>query len=193
MRKRTKQCSKCHEQYHESENFCLQDGTPLAAIPNVYDADLPTLILNPEYNTKPISAQSLGLQVVVQSEAGEMQSFKENEWAGTVGLSRGLEGFSLRIVPSLTDLAVCYKGHFQETGDTDFIREGEFLRSPKQGRCLEGFIVHLIGEAAKRYQIFYSAHIQAWMDTREYKGGEFCGTTGRKLRVEAIKVRLAHK
>jgi hypothetical protein len=109
-----------------------------------------------------------------------------------MGFHRALEGFSVRIAPPIPGLNLRYMGHFQDTRDTEFVNEGEFLCAPgPDAKRLEGFAIELTGTAAPKFEISYWAHIQAWDNTREFKSGAFCGSRGVGLRVEAIKVRLS--
>jgi len=190
-----KQCSQCQRTYADlSLNFCLDDGTRLTSAALSSDPDAETLKFGTSYDTKPIAApqpDTVGLEVIVQLQAGERQRFRNGEWAGTKGIKRGLEGFSLRIVPPVRDLSLRYRGHFQGAGDLGFVNEGEFL-IPDEPRRLEGFNIELTGHAAEKYDICYLAHLEGWGDTRISKNGSFCGTQKESRRVEAIKVWITH-
>jgi hypothetical protein len=175
-----------------SLKFCLDDGTLLLNA----DLEAETLSLDADYKTKPLApdhADTVGLQVVVKLQAGPRKQYREGEWAGTKRSSRYLEGFSLQICPSIPNLSIRYKAHFQLIKDTDFVSDGEFLSAGDEPRRLEGVSIELTGLAADQYDVLYMAHLQDWEDTEICKNGQFCGTRKLSKRVEAIRVWIARR
>jgi hypothetical protein len=132
----------------------------------------------------------IGLQVLVHLQDIGDQTFRNNQFAGTRGESRRLEGFQLRIDPSVEGLSLRYMAHLQDIGDVPFTSEGEFVGTRGESRRLEGFAIDLIGPAADKYDVLYKAHVEGIGDTRFFKNGEFCGTRGESRRIEGILVRI---
>ena len=130
-----KHCSACVRAYDDdSLNFCTECGTPLADVPTIGDPNQETVRMGNEYDTQPMRESQPQLNVTVQLEAGERETKRQDEWAGTKGFRRALEGFSVRIVPPISGLSLRYMGHFQDIGDTDFVSEGEFFPLRQQMR-----------------------------------------------------------
>lgn len=117
-------------------------------------------------------------------------SFRENEFAGTRGQSRRLEGFQLQLSPPVSGLSMRYMAHLEGIGDVPFVNEGQFVGTRGQSRRLEGFAIELTGPAAANFNVFYMAHLQNIGDTSVFRNGQFCGTRGQSRRVEGILVRV---
>jgi hypothetical protein len=134
--------------------------------------------------------REIGIQVVVHLQDIGDQSFRNNEFAGTRGESRRLEGFQLRIDPPVEGLSLRYMAHLQDIGDVPFVNEGELVGTSGESRRLEGFAIELTGPAADKYDVLYMAHVEGIGDTGFFKNGEFCGTRGESRRIEGILVRI---
>jgi hypothetical protein len=130
------------------------------------------------------------LDVLVHLEGIGDLGFRDNEFAGTRGQSRRLEGFQLQISPSLAGLSIRYMAHLQNIGDVPFVNEGQFVGTRGQFRRLEGFAVELTGPAAANFDVVYLAHLQGIGDSGFFRNGQFCGTRGECRRVEGILVRI---
>jgi hypothetical protein len=117
-------------------------------------------------------------------------TFRDNEFAGTRGQSRRLEGFQVTISPPVPNLSMRYMAHLENIGDVPFVNEGQFVGTRGQSRRLEGFAIELTGAAAPNFSIFYMAHLQGTGDTPVFQNGQFCGTRGQSRRVEGILVRI---
>jgi len=130
------------------------------------------------------------LDVLVHLEGIGDLSFRENEFAGTRGQSRRLEGFQLQLSPPVSGLSMRYMAHLQGTGDVPFVNEGQFVGTRGQSRRLEGFAIELTGSAAANFNVFYMAHLEGVGDTSVFRNGQFCGTRGQSRRVEGILVRV---
>jgi hypothetical protein len=130
------------------------------------------------------------LNVLVHLQDIGDRIFRENEFAGTRGQSRRLEGFQLRIDPPIANLSMRYMAHLQNTGDVPFVNEGQFVGTRGQSRRLEGFAIELTGAQAANFNVFYMAHLQNTGDTGFFQNGQFCGTRGQSRRVEGILVRI---
>jgi hypothetical protein len=130
------------------------------------------------------------LDVLVHLQGIGDLSFRENEFAGTRGQSRRLEGFQLQLSPPVSGLSMRYMAHLQGIGDVPFVNEGQFVGTRGQSRRLEGFAIELTGSAAANFNVFYMAHLEGIGDTSVFRNGQFCGTRGQSRRVEGILVRV---
>lgn len=130
------------------------------------------------------------LEVLVHLEGIGDLTYRENEFAGTRGQSRRLEGFQITIDPAVPGLGMRYMAHLQGTGDVPFVNGGQFVGTRGQSRRLEGFAIQLTGAAAANFNVFYMAHLQGSGDTGVFQNGQFCGTRGQSRRVEGILIRV---
>jgi uncharacterized protein YjdB len=113
-----------------------------------------------------------------------------DQFAGTRGEARRLEGFQIEFNPPFPELTLHYMAHLQDTGDTAWVEGGEFVGTRGESRRLEGFAIELTGPAAKRYSVSYMAHLEGLGDTAFCSNGQFCGTRGQSRRVEGIQVHI---
>jgi len=134
-----------------------------------------------------------GLQLLVHlADIGDV-IVRGNEFGGTRGESRQLEGFQLRFTPPIAGLSLRYRAHLQDVGDVPFVNEGEYVGTRGQSRRLEGFAIELTGPSASKYDVLYMAHIQDIGDTAFFRNGEYCGTRGQSKRIEGMMVRVLPK
>jgi uncharacterized protein YjdB len=84
----------------------------------------------------------------------------DNQWVGTKGQWRRLEGFSIKPYDvSDDDFHLEYFAHLQDIGDTAWVRQGQFIGTRGQYRRLEGFGIRVAGKDAWKYNVYYSAHL----------------------------------
>lgn len=133
------------------------------------------------------------LDVLVHLQSFGDRTYRENEFAGTRGESRRLEGFQLEFSPQVPNLSMRYMAHLQGIGDVPFVNEGQFVGTRGESRRLEGFAIELTGSESTNFNLFYMAHLQGIGDTGFYHNGQFCGTRGQSRRVEGILVRVEPK
>jgi matrixin/putative peptidoglycan binding protein/hydrophobic W protein len=133
------------------------------------------------------------LEVLVHLQNIGDLGFRDNEFAGTRGQSRRLEGFQLTLSPPVQNLSMRYMAHLQNIGDVPFVNEGNFVGTRGQSRRLEGFAIELTGSEAANFDVVYMAHLQNTADTPIFRNGQFCGTRGESRRVEGILVRVEPK
>ncbi|MEG4970960.1 hypothetical protein QUB11_30620 [Microcoleus sp. B6-A1] len=133
----------------------------------------------------------LGIKVLVHIQGIGDRTFGAQEYAGSKGQGRRVEGFAINIDPPIPGLNVEYMAHVEGVGDTPWLSEGELAGFRGQAKRIEGFAVRLSGPQADKYDVFYSAHIQNIGDTDVSSNGEYCGTRGKALRIEGIKVWIA--
>ncbi len=92
-------------------------------------------------------------------------------------------------------IGVAYRGHVQNLGNMP-TPEGTMIAGPEalgttgKGLRLEGFWIDLTGDVPANAGIRYQVHVQnvGWQDA--VGNGDFAGTKGRGLRIEAIKITL---
>lgn len=113
-----------------------------------------------------------------------------DQFAGTRGESRRLEGFQIQFAPPFPELALHYMAHVQDIGDMPWVDEGVFIGTRGQSRRLEGFAIELTGSAASSYSVSYMAHLEGIGDTDFFRDGQFCGTRGQSRRVEGMLVHV---
>jgi hypothetical protein len=136
------------------------------------------------------TAVAIPLRGIVHLQGVGDIGLTEDLFAGTRGESRRLEGFSLSFDSPVPGLAIQYMAHLQDTGDTQWVSEGQFVGTRGQSRRLEGFAIRLVGTAAPRYTVLYMAHLQDMGDTGFYQDSQFCGTRGQSRRLEGMLVRV---
>ncbi|AFA46899.1 YDG domain-containing protein [Acetobacterium woodii] len=96
-------------------------------------------------------------------------------------------------------LTVLSRGHIQDLGD--FPQDGSWVESPErigtvgQSKRIEGFEIKPGINLPSDIQIYYNVHVQnrGWLYDEENpttwaKNGEYAGTRGESLRIEAIKI-----
>lgn len=101
-----------------------------------------------------------------------------------------------------TEMGVAYRGHVQNKGNVPQL-ENSYIDGPTElgtrgeGLRVEGFQFKLTGTVPAGMQIRYNVHIQnkGWLyklddPTTWAKNGEFAGTQGESLRIEAIEIIL---
>lgn len=154
----------------------------------VKDSRHPTIVAPPLYDTT-----NLKLDVLVHLQGIGDSTAHDDQFAGTRGQSRRLEGFRLQLNPQVPGLSMQYMAHLQDIGDVPFVNEGQFVGTRGQSRRLEGFAIQLTGPAAASFNVIYMAHLQGTGDTGLFQNGQFCGTRGQSRRVEGILVRVEPK
>jgi uncharacterized protein YjdB len=98
-------------------------------------------------------------------------------------------------------IGVAYRGHVQDLGDVP--ADGTWVDSPEiigtvgQSKRIEGFEIKLTGEIPSGLELCYNVHVQnkGWLydvndATTWPKDGEYAGTRGDSLRIEAVKIIL---
>lgn len=111
---------------------------------------------------------------------------EQSAWDSFLGL------FSAKTAAT-SDVGVEYRGHIQNVGN--YPLDGSWIQGPTrlgtvgQSLRLEGFWIKLTNKPAD-VNIQYQVHVQnvGWMDPVD--NGEFAGTEGRSLQIEAIKISL---
>ena len=160
------------------------DGEP--GVPKTYKH--PSVVAPPLYDTS-----NLKLDVLVHLQGIGDRLGQDDQFVGTRGESRRLEGFQLQLNPLIPGLGLRYMAHLQGSGDVPFVNAGQFVGTRGQSRRLEGFAIQLTGPVAANFNVRYMAHLQGSGDTTFFQNGQFCGTRGQSRRVEGIVVRISPK
>ena len=134
---------------------------------------------------------SVSLKVTTRIAGLGDREFKQEEFAGTRGQSRAIEGFQINQNPPVSGLRVEYMAHLSGVGDTPWMSEGQWVGVRGESHKIEGFAIRLSGEQASKYNVFYMGHIQNIGDSPVASNGQFCGTRGQSLQVEGLKVWIA--
>lgn len=103
---------------------------------------------------------------------------------GTEGKSLRLEMFAMNI----DGIDFTYMVHIEKIGDVSGI-EGQSLGSIDISRRIEGLQIN-VKSIPDGYVIRYRCHLQSTGWTSWCKSGEYCGTRGKYLRLEAIEVEV---
>ena len=142
--------------------------------------------------TSPVVSYRAG----IEGDSDWQEWASNGEMAGSTGKSLKLEGLQVDVdLPCEGD--VVYEAQLQSEG----WKQGEvssgatagYSPQDSKGLRVEAVKIHLTGEAAERYDIWYHLHTQrfGWMGWA--KNGEPAGTVGYSFRVEAIEIVLTSK
>lgn len=149
----------------------------------------------------PRGKQLVRLVVLVHSAGIGDRVCREDEWAGTKGEARQIEGFQVTSRQPVPGLALRGMAHVQNVGDTEWQSAGSeadasvptgtgFVGTRAQALRVEGFAIACAGPASDQYEVQCRAHVQDLGDIGPFREGEFCGTRDQGKRIEAIKVQL---
>lgn len=135
------------------------------------------------------------------ADIGWQDWVKEGENAGTENKAKAVEAISIRLTGEVADhYDIYYQVHAQNLGWMDWAKNGENAGTEGFSYRLEAIRIRLVekgGEAPgstaepfKKSQLRYQGHVsnigwQSWVSE-----GQMTGTTGRKLGMEAICIRL---
>lgn len=138
-------------------------------------------------------ASSVGVayQTYVQ-RIGNQNEVSNGAIAGTTGRGLRVEGISLRL-KNVPDGSITYRAHVQNIGWQNWQKDGAYAGTKGRSLRIEALQIKLMGNAARKYDVYYCVHAQGigWMNWA--KNGASAGTEGLSLRVEAIRVMLVKK
>lgn len=147
---------------------------------------------------QPVNNAGLIYRIHAQN-VGWLPAVRDGQTAGTTGLA--LRAEAMKITPP-EGLELEVTAHIQNIGDKVYkgIKKGEssgtgsstndpIIGTTGRGLRLEGFTVNVTKNETKK-KLYYRAHVQnvGWQDWKE--AGEFAGTRGKALRLEAIQMKL---
>lgn len=127
----------------------------------------------------------------------------DGKYTGTVGQSKGLQAVQFRLSGDIAEqYNICYRVHVANIGWMGWTKNGQPAGTVGYDLPIEAVEVKLVHKdnvdlnddsnisAFQKKNIKYSGHVQniGWMNS--IGDGEICGTTGRGLRLEALKLNL---
>ena len=115
-----------------------------------------------------------------------------DQFLGTRGQNRRIEGIAIAVNPPLPGLYIEYFVHMEGIGDSAPVRDGAYCGTRGQSRRIEGFQIRLKGPLAPFYDVIYLGHIQSIGDVQK-QNDEYCGTRGQNFRCEGMQVRIVRK
>lgn len=127
---------------------------------------------------------------------------KNGEAAGTAGYGYQMEALEIRLVnkemgaPGKTDMPmkqrmIEYQTHVEESGDGNWIYDGNLSGSVGKAKRLEGIRINIL--SIPNVNVKYCTHVQDIGWQREKENGQLAGTKGKAKRLEAIKIYLSGK
>lgn len=144
------------------------------------------------------SGSPVGVTYAMHVQHIGWQSFVLNgAEAGTTGQSRRAEAVEIKLTGSVpAGASIRYQAHVQGKGWLSPAADGAIGGTAGESRRLEAVRITLSG--LSDYEVQYRVHVQniGWMDWQTTANGTdiskaaVAGTTGRKLRAEAIEIRL---
>ena len=124
---------------------------------------------------------------------------KDNVMSGTSGKALRLEGIKIRLYGGIAnEYDIYYRVHAQSIGWLDWAKNGEVAGTAGLSYRLEAIEVRLVkkgnaapGSTVRPYtsaKVNYQTHVQSIGWQSNMKNGEVAGTSGRRLRLEGIKI-----
>lgn len=115
-----------------------------------------------------------------------------NGISGTIGLSKRLEAFKIRINSNIEG-NVKYSAYVENVGWQNYITNNGIAGTTGESKTLYGVKIVLEGQLANYYDIYYRTHVQSfgWQDW--VKNDEISGRILEKKRMEAIEIKLVKK
>lgn len=136
----------------------------------------------------PVNFAGMTYRSHVQS-IGWLDPVHDGQTSGTTGLSLRMEAIKVTPPP---DVALDITVHLQDIGDKTYsgIERGAYdpiIGTTGESRRLEGIAIKCVKNGTGK-QLRYRVHVQdiGWQDWK--KEGEFAGTRGKSLRVEALQI-----
>ena len=135
------------------------------------------------------------------ADIGWQDWVKEGENAGTENQAKAVEAISIRLTGEVADhYDIYYQVHAQNLGWMDWAKNGENAGTEGFSYRLEAIRIRLVekgGEAPgstaepfRKSQLRYQGHVSSIGWQNWVSEGQMTGTTGRKLGMEAICIRL---
>lgn len=139
----------------------------------------------------------------IQDIGWESSWKKDNEMTGTSHQSKRLEAIRIRLDGQISELYdVYYRVHAQDYGWLGWAKNGEVAGSLGYSRRLEAIEIKLVEKGkgastgdsyrAENMAVKYQSHIESIGWQKYVSDGNLSGTTKKSLRIEAIRVKIAH-
>ena len=110
--------------------------------------------------------------------------------AGTTGQKKALVGIRLSAKSELISGGISYSAHLAKTGWTNPASNGAEIRN---GNAIQAIKIHLTGDLAKYFDIYYRAHVSGYGWMGWAKNGSPAGSEGLNMNMEAYQVAVVLK
>lgn len=146
----------------------------------------------------------ISYQAHSQSYGWRTETF-DNSIAGVTGQSKRLEALKIRL-PDIGDTqgdgssGIEYRVYLQSTGWQEWRANGEVAGTTGKEKRIEAIQMHLTGQIAENYDVYYSVHMAriGWSayvkgNSDSSVGDDIAGSKELSKRIEAIKIQLVKK
>lgn len=128
---------------------------------------------------------------------GWQEAVYNGQMSGTSGLGLRLEAIKINVVGENLEGAIKYSTHVQNIGWQEYVKNGAMAGTSNKGLRLEAIKIKL-DNCYYEGGIEYTTHVEniGWLDSVTVNANEkaenvaFSGTSGKSLRLEAIKIKL---
>ncbi len=123
------------------------------------------------------------------------ESFTDNQFVGTRGQSRRMEGFQIAFVEPPGTLNLQYRVQVENIGWMDWVDGGTYAGTKGQSLRCEAFEIALTGSGTDPlgYSAEYMAHEENAGDIGPFHDGQLCGSVGEGLRLEGMAVTIVNE
>lgn len=147
-------------------------------------------------NTAPINPGSSCPQAKYRAH---VQSIGWQSWvsggttAGTVGQSKRLEAFNIKLTDAKGSSAIEYRANVQNSGWQSWVGSNGLAGTTGKALGIQAIQIRLKGDYAKKYDVLYRVHVEkmGWLGWA--KNGNSAGSTGCTLNVQAMEVVVVAK
>lgn len=137
---------------------------------------------------------TIPLKINVTQISGHSARGVQNEWTGSKAMHSPLVKIWVKpILPADVQLGLRAYCHSRDTGDSQVI---DLWEGATLGNCrtqIEGVSFELVGADAHLFSVRYRAHLSCLGDTAIHADGEYCGTRGQHLAMEALWIEIVQK
>lgn len=142
-------------------------------------------------DTSQATSLKLSLEVHLKGQ-GDVQ-FADSEWAGRAGSGVWIEAISVKPQEVLRASEIECKGLAANGFETPWLSDGAFCGSRGAGLPLIGFAVRLKPEAAKQYDVEYSAYFRSGVTVGPLRNGVPCRSKTAGDPLEAVQIRVVKR
>lgn len=124
---------------------------------------------------------------------GWQKPVSDGKTSGTVGQSKRLEAIKIGVSSGQYSGGISYATHVQKIGWQKEVSNNAMSGTSGKALRLEAIKMHLTGDLADNFDVYYRVQCQkiGWMGWA--KNGEAAGTSGYGYRLEAIEIKLVEK
>ena len=123
---------------------------------------------------------------------GWLKAVGAGKTAGSTGQGLRLEGIRINLKDKDKSM-ISYRAHVAGIGWQGWKSSGQTAGTTGQSRAIEAVQIKLVGDYAKKYDVWYRAHVaqRGWLGWT--RNGATSGSTGMSLRMEALQIKLVKK